>query len=203
MAAAFFPPFIITIIIFDSSCPLFPAIIVRKASVPPFVILHTFPHSCSFPVAATTFPLCIGICVCVRGANTSFRLGLSLSLLFFSTLKKKRERIAAFCVPSSLLSLSLLHSSVNERHSFATRHCVFSGGASNCHLGAGEARGSTPLELLPSQPACTFFNNFPPKALPSFSSPSSLPPLFSPRSHSLPPSVLLCFFFFNDCSFHG
>lgn len=57
--------------------------------------------------------------------------------------------------------LSSPHSSVNERHSFATRHCVFSGGASNRHLGAGEDRGPTPFELLPSQPACTFFNNFP------------------------------------------
>uniref|UniRef100_A0AAV2MAS1 Secreted protein n=1 Tax=Knipowitschia caucasica TaxID=637954 RepID=A0AAV2MAS1_KNICA len=26
---------------------------------------------------------------------------------------------------------------------------------------AREAPGSTPFELLPSQPACTFFNNFP------------------------------------------
>lgn len=99
------------------------------------------------------------------------------------------NRTAAFCLPSSLFLFPAFPcSSVNERHSFATRHCVFSSGASNCHLGAGRQGGSTPLN-------CCQASQLAPSLITSPEGTSSFFSLlfFSHPSHSLPPS---CFFYF-------
>lgn len=158
-------------------------------------LFHSFPRLC-FHQWCEPLVLCVLWSSAFHfwlGANTSFRLSR-----FFTS---KRERIAAFCVLPPSFSLPFpTHLSMKDTVLPQGIVCLAVVPATAIWVQRGT--GSTPFELLPSQPACTFFNNLPWRhfLLSLLISPSSL--FFSPFSHSLPPSCDF-FFFLNDFTFHS
>lgn len=95
------------IIIFLISCSHLPTVIVRKVPVCCWSSSH-LPTPPSSSLQRRLLCLLIRVCVCMcvlRGANTSFRLGLSSP----PSIKRERAPIAVFCVSSSASSSSFLY----------------------------------------------------------------------------------------------